>query len=87
MRKIPLLAVAAATVIAAWLPQSLNAQSDDVFAFIPAGGRTLLANVIASHPPADEIKALAAGKHTRDEWVSYLKDHAKPIPATTVPDR
>ncbi len=72
MRFIPLLAVAAAAMVAVWLPQPLNAQSDDVFAFIPVGGRTLLANVIASHPPADEMKALAAGKRTRDEWVSYL---------------
>jgi hypothetical protein len=79
MRFIPLFAVAAAAVIAAWLPQSLNAQSDDVFAFIPVGGRTLLANIIASHPPADEVKALATGKHTRDEWVSYLKAHATAI--------
>jgi hypothetical protein len=81
MRFIPLFAVAAAAVIAAWLPQSLNAQSDDVFAFIPVGGRTLLANIIASHPPADEVKALATGKHTRDEWVSYLKAHATAITA------
>ncbi len=81
MRFIPLFAVAAAAVIAAWLPQSLNAQSDDVFAFIPVGGRTLLANIIASHPPADEVKALATGKQTRDEWVSYLKAHATAITA------
>jgi len=76
MRFIPSLMLAAAALLAAWLPQPLVAESGDVFAFIPAGGRTLLANLIASHPPADEVKALASGKRTRDEWVSYLKDHA-----------
>ncbi|HMK69473.1 MAG TPA: hypothetical protein VK442_00730 [Xanthobacteraceae bacterium] len=81
MRSIPLLALAAAAVAAAWLPQPLMAQDEDVFAFIPAGGRTLLTKVMDSHPPADEIKGLLTGKRTRDEWLSYLKAHAASVAA------
>ena len=36
----------------------LLAETKDVFAFIPAGGRTLLAQVVTSHPPADELQAI-----------------------------
>lgn len=57
----------------------LPAQAADVFDFIPLGGRTLLAKVFASRPPADEVKALLSAKHTREEWRSYLQDHSKAI--------
>ena len=57
----------------------LPAQAADVFDFIPLGGRTLLAKVFASRPPADEVKALLSAKHTREEWQSYLRDHSKAI--------
>lgn len=57
----------------------LAAQAADVFDFIPAGGRTLLAKVFMSRPSADEVKALLSAKHTREEWLSYLKNHSKAI--------
>jgi hypothetical protein len=57
----------------------LPAQAADVFDFIPLGGRTLLAKVFASRPPAGEVKALLSAKHTREEWRSYLQDHSKAI--------
>jgi len=57
----------------------LPTQAADVFDFIPAGGRTLLAKAFASRPPADEVKALLSAKHTRDEWLSYLQEHSKAI--------
>jgi len=59
----------------------LLAQTKDVFAFIPVGGRTLLARVVESHPPAAELQAILTGKRTREEWLSYLKSKAKSIPA------
>jgi hypothetical protein len=66
-------------LLAAMLLTPLPAQAADVFDFIPLGGRTLLAKVFASRPPADEVKALLSAKHTREEWQSYLRDHSKAI--------
>jgi hypothetical protein len=64
---------------AALLLLPLPAQAADVFDFIPLGGRSLLAKTFASRPPANEVKALLAAKHTSDEWLSYLKGHNKVI--------
>ena len=64
-----------------FLVNPLLAETKDVFAFIPAGGRTLLEQVVASHPPADELQAILTGKHTREEWLAYLKGKAKNVPA------
>ena len=65
----------------ALLVNPLLAETEDVFAFIPAGGRTLLAQVVASHPPVDELQAILTGKRTREEWLSYLKGKVKTVPA------
>ena len=68
----------AASLLAAGLfAASLGAQAADVFGFIPSGGRTLLAKTFAGGPPADEVKALLAAKHTREEWPSYLRSRSK----------
>ena len=64
---------------AAFLVATVPTQAADVFDFIPAGGRTLLAKTFASRPPADEVKGLLAGKRTREEWLGYLRDHGKAI--------
>ena len=53
----PLLA-AVAIVALAW------AQEDDVFAFIPDGGRTLLAPLLES-APSDEIETFLGGQLSR----------------------
>jgi mono/diheme cytochrome c family protein len=65
----------------ALLVNPLLAETKDVFAFIPAGGRTLFAQLIASHPPADELQAILTGKRTRTEWLAYLKGKGKTLPA------
>jgi hypothetical protein len=70
-----------ALVLAALLSPPLQAQTEDVFAFIPAGGRTLLANVLKARPPADEARALLTGKRTQAEWVAYLKARGNALPA------
>ena len=68
-------------VCSALLVNPLLAETKDVFAFIPAGGRSLFAEVIASHPPADELQAILTGKRTRAEWVTFLKSKVKTMPA------
>jgi hypothetical protein len=65
--------------LAAMLAGPLAAQTDAQLAFIPSGGRTLLADIAASKPPADELNALLTGKRTRDEWVSYLNTHSQAV--------
>jgi mono/diheme cytochrome c family protein len=59
----------------------LLAETKDIFAFIPAGGRTLFAQVVATHPPADELQAILTGKRTGAEWLTYLKTRTKNVPA------
>jgi mono/diheme cytochrome c family protein len=70
---------AALILIGALLAAPLLAQAGDVFDFIPAGGRTLLAKVLGARPPADEVKALLSAKHTQEEWLNYLRGHSKAI--------
>ena len=68
-------------VVALALAGSARAQTDDVFAFIPPGGRTLLTEVAKSGPPAEEMQALLSGTRTRTEWLGYLQGRADAIPA------
>lgn len=65
----------------AFVVDPLLAETKDVFAFIPAGGRTLLEQVVTSHPPADELQAILTGKHTRQEWLADLKSKTKSVSA------
>jgi mono/diheme cytochrome c family protein len=65
--------------LAALLLGSLAAWAADVFDFIPAGGRTLLAGTLAQRPPADEVQGLLGGKRTREEWLSYLSGRSKAV--------
>jgi hypothetical protein len=73
--------LAAVAMLAALLVSPLQAQQyDPVFDFIPSGGRSLLAQVLDSKPPATEVSALLTGKRSREEWVAYLKSRAGAIP-------
>jgi hypothetical protein len=56
-------------------------QAADVFDFIPLGGRSLLARIFAGKPPADEVRAVVNGKHTREEWLADLRSRGKQLPA------
>ncbi len=68
-------------VLAALFATALHAQTDDVFAFIPAGGKTLLIEILQSRPPPDDAKALLTGKRTREEWLSHLQGRRGTLPA------
>lgn len=58
----------------------LTAQAaEDIFDFIPQGGRTLLANVLAGRK-AEDVRAMVSVKHTRDEWVAELKRRGPQFP-------
>lgn len=70
-------AVALAALAAAW------AAEEDVFAFIPHGGRTLLAQVLNNKPASGDVQAMLAAKHTRDEWMTYLRGHTAQLPAVS----
>jgi len=52
----------------------------DLFDFIPAGGRTLLAGTMASKPSAEDSRALLGAMRTRDEWLAWLKGRHQAIP-------
>ena len=63
-------------VSGALLADPLLAQTKDVFAFIPVGGRTLLARVVESHPPAAELQAILTGKLKKenDTYIFYAEE-------------
>lgn len=73
----PLRAIAVALAAAGVL---FGAQAADVFDFIPLGGRSLLAQVLAGRTATD-IQSVVSAKHTRDEWLAYLKSHGALFPA------
>jgi mono/diheme cytochrome c family protein len=59
-------------LVAVLLAGQARAQAEDVFAFIPSGGKTLLTQAVQGAPP-EEVKALLTGKRTREEWLGYLQ--------------
>lgn len=69
--------------LAAVLPLagSTRAQTEDVFAFIPPGGRTLLAQVAESRPPPAELQALLSGRRSSGDWLAYLEGRGDAVPA------
>ena len=81
MRVIFAITCLAAISFGAFAMAPVSAQTDDVFAFIPSGGRTLLTQVIEAGGPADQVKAILAGKHeNRDAWLSDLKARTGKLP-------
>lgn len=56
-----------------------RAQDDDVFAFIPSGGRTLLSELISAGTPIAELDKILEGKRSREEWLDYLKANSESI--------
>lgn len=53
-----------------------GAQTEDVFAFIPPGGRTLLTDVMQHGVAAAEARSLLSGRHDRDGWLAWLQQHS-----------
>jgi len=62
---------ALALLLTASLPPLLNAQEDDLFAFVPDGGRTLLGGLVAEGI-VDPAEVLSAGRG-KDEWLGFLR--------------
>lgn len=60
---------------------ALAAAEEDIFAFIPHGGRTLLAQVLGNRPVAGDVQSMLAAKHTQGEWAAWLRGHAAQLPA------
>jgi hypothetical protein len=61
----------------------LLAQSEDVFSFIPPGGRTILAQLIEKGLPADELETLVSEQRSKEEWNSYLSQRSRSLSALT----
>jgi mono/diheme cytochrome c family protein len=58
-----------------------HSQDDDLFAFIPDGGRTLLAQLIEAGLPETIQQDVAAGGKTGAEWLTYLDGQAPTVGA------
>ena len=75
--------LATLSIAAAAFGLALAAAEEDVFAFIPNGGRTLLAQALNNRPVAGDVQSMLAAKHTREEWVAYLRGHTAQLPAVS----
>jgi hypothetical protein len=73
--------VGALTLAIAGALASPAAAQTDPFAFIPAGGKTLLLRVIATAPPRAEVILLLSSKRSPADWKIYLKSRAQAMPA------
>lgn len=71
----------AALAAAAALGAGLAPAAEDVFAFIPQGGRTLMAQVLQGKPATGEVQSMLSQKHTREEWAAYLRAPSSQLPA------
>jgi mono/diheme cytochrome c family protein len=71
----------ALAVIAFGLPFVSSAQDDDIFAFIPAGGRTLLEDLIVAGTSDKDLTAIVTAGRSTAEWEAYLKQQTGAIPA------
>ncbi|MHB1110452.1 MAG: hypothetical protein ACYCZU_09075 [Devosia sp.] len=54
-------------------------QTDDVFAFIPDGGRTLLAKAMAAGVSEETKTELLTGKRTSAEWLAYIETQVSTV--------
>lgn len=78
-RRIDRLSMTASLVLALAAVMPITAWAGDVFDFIPAGGRTLMAQVLANRPADAEVSGLLSGKRNRAEWLVYLRSHANAV--------
>lgn len=69
----------AACVVFAGAALAAAKQAADVFEFIPPGGRTLLAKVLAGKPANDPARVLVSTKRSAPEWRAYLKGEGSAI--------
>lgn len=71
--------VACISLLSAFLATPIYAQIDDVFDFIPLGGKTLLTQIVTG-APANEVRDILSGKNDYEGWRSYLKARAGAFP-------
>jgi hypothetical protein len=57
--------------LAAWEPSALDAQEQDLFDFIPPGGRTLLGELIGQGKVAAD--AVTGASRSKEEWSAFIK--------------
>ena len=67
-------------------PHFLVAQEEDLFAFIPDGGRTLLEGAIAGGLSSEQLSLITTCQKTSDEWIAYLEAKKQDEPAFQVFD-
>jgi hypothetical protein len=64
-----------------WAPDPGAAPAQDVFAFVPPGGKTILAGVLRANPPVEEVRALLLARRTQREWLAHLAARRGAVPA------
>lgn len=71
--------VACIFLLSLFLAAPIYAQSEDVFDFIPLGGKTLLTQIVTG-APTTEVRDILSGKNDYEGWRSYLKKRADVFP-------
>jgi hypothetical protein len=73
MKTVRLFVKVLATIFLSSAPHFLAAQEEDLFAFIPDGGRTLLEGAIANDLSSEQLSLITTCEKTSDEWIAYLE--------------
>jgi hypothetical protein len=71
MNRLPRIVMLLGLLLSTCTTPALRAQEDELFAFIPLGGRSLLGELIAAGK-VDAEKILSA-RRSRDEWLGFLR--------------
>ncbi|MGB3387640.1 MAG: hypothetical protein WBA88_06610 [Pseudaminobacter sp.] len=72
MNGLPRIVMASVLLLSLCTPPALLAQEDELFAFIPDGGRTLLGKLVEGGK-IDPDQVLSA-RRSKDEWLSFLRN-------------
>jgi len=59
-------------IIAMPFPPAM-AEEDPIFGFVPAGGRTLLANLLEAGAPDQDIAAMLIASRDASDWLDWLQ--------------
>lgn len=82
----PTLIAALVLGIAFGLTSVSLSQNDDVFEFIPDGGRTLLAGLVETGLPDSTLNEFKSGTRTSLEWLALLEQAAASAPTVAALD-
>lgn len=59
---------------------AVRGQEDDMLSFVPSGGRTLIADLLAAGAPGDTIKEMVAEDRDAPGWLEWIEANRGTVP-------